>query len=318
MPPRYARIAFFVVVGLTLCGCASLPPGSKRDPRDPWERMNRATYKFNDGLDRAIARPVAKAYVKVTPRFVQTGVSNFFDNVAYPITIVNDLLQGKIKQTCQDTGRLVVNTTIGIGGLFDPASKMGFDKNDEDFGQTLGKWGVHPGPYLVIPFFGFSDVRDGIGRGVGIFANALRPRRNFEVEPLGPGPAGQPGTGAERRRRAQSDFRSVHVLTQCIPATASVPRNGWRRQRCRGAAAGRAGRHRFGRYRDGPESSDSSPGHRQEVSHLEPLWIARGIGKVSGQQLCDVTDFRDGQDRGRKVAQRQLLTRAPGVAQPVQ
>jgi phospholipid-binding lipoprotein MlaA len=171
MPPRYARIAFFVVVGLTLCGCASLPPGSKRDPRDPWERMNRATYKFNDGLDRAIAKPVAKAYVKVTPRFVQTGVSNFFDNVAYPITIVNDLLQGKIKQTCQDTGRLVVNTTIGIGGLFDPASKMGFDKNDEDFGQTLGKWGVHPGPYLVIPFFGFSDVRDGIGRGVGIFAN---------------------------------------------------------------------------------------------------------------------------------------------------
>jgi phospholipid-binding lipoprotein MlaA len=181
MPPRYARIAFLALCCLTLFGCASLPPGEKRDPRDPWERMNRATYKFNDGFDRAIAKPVAKAYVKVTPHVVQTGVSNFVDNLSYPVTIVNDLLQGKIKQTCQDTGRLLVNTTIGIGGLFDPASRMGLDKNDEDFGQTLGKWGVHPGPYLVIPFLGFSDVRDGLGRVPDIYSNPTHYINNSTV-----------------------------------------------------------------------------------------------------------------------------------------
>ena len=170
--PRTA--SFFVLLilflsSLTLTGCASLPPGQKPDPRDPWERMNRATYKFNDGFDKAVVKPVAKAYVAVTPHVVQTGVSNFFDNLGYPITIVNDLLQAKFKQTAADTGRLLVNTTIGIGGLFDPASKMGLDKNDEDFGQTLGKWGVKPGPYVILPFLGFSDTRDSVGRAGDFF-----------------------------------------------------------------------------------------------------------------------------------------------------
>ncbi len=165
------NVAFLALACLTLAGCASLPPGAKRDPRDPWERMNRTTYKFNDAFDRAIAQPVARTYRKITPRFVQTGVSNFVDNLSYPVVIVNDLLQAKFKQTGADTGRLIVNTTLGLGGLLDPAGKMGMDKNDEDFGQTLGKWGLKPGPYLVIPFVGFSDSRDAVGKVGDIFTN---------------------------------------------------------------------------------------------------------------------------------------------------
>ena len=145
-----------------MCGCASLPPGSKRDPRDPWERMNRANYKFNDTLDKAILRPVARGYSK-TPHFFQSGVHNFFDNLEYPIVIVNDLLQGQVKPFFSDIARLVLNTTIGIGGVLDPASSAGLDKNNRDFGQTLGKWGVKSGPYIVVPVFGPYDLRDAFG-----------------------------------------------------------------------------------------------------------------------------------------------------------
>ncbi len=160
----HRRTAFLVLAlaGL-LTGCATLPAGHQPDPRDRFERTNRAIYKFNDALDRGIAKPLAKGYVKVTPRPVRTGVSNFFQNLSYPTVIVNDLLQGKLKSFGGDTARLVVNTTIGIGGLFDPATKMGLPAGDEDFGQTLGKWGLPPGPYIVLPIFGPSDVRDTVG-----------------------------------------------------------------------------------------------------------------------------------------------------------
>jgi phospholipid-binding lipoprotein MlaA len=147
-----------------LPACAALPPDTERDPRDRFERFNRSVYNFNDALDRAVARPVAKAYVKVTPTPVRTGIGNFFQNLGYTRVILNDLLQGKGVQFFQDIGRLLVNTTIGIGGLFDPAGQLGLPANDEDFGQTLGTWGVAPGPYLVLPLLGPSTVRDGIGR----------------------------------------------------------------------------------------------------------------------------------------------------------
>ena len=164
MPSTTTRVSLLSVGLLLLCGCATLPPGSKPDPRDPWERMNRATYKFNDKFDKAIARPVARGYRRVTPHFVQTGIRNFLDNLNYPIVMVNDLLQGQLKSFFNDTVRLVVNTTLGIGGLLDPATAAGVEKNDRDFGQTLGKWGVKKGPYLVLPFLGPSDVRDTVGR----------------------------------------------------------------------------------------------------------------------------------------------------------
>ena len=151
-----------LAVSSLLPACASLPPG-ERDPHDRFERANRAVYRFNDSLDRHIARPLATGYVKTVPRPVRSGVSNFFQNLSYPTVIVNDLLQAKLKSFASDTARLVVNSTIGIGGLFDPATQMGLANGDEDFGQTLGKWGVPPGPYMVLPIFGPSSVRDTAG-----------------------------------------------------------------------------------------------------------------------------------------------------------
>src|SRR6185312_13486355 len=159
--PAMLRIACLSLCALALAGCATVPP-SERNPRDPWQRVNRGTFKFNDAFDRAIATPVARSYVRVVPQVVRTGVTNFFNNVTYPVTIVNALLQGQLKPFARDTGRLVVNTTIGIGGLFDPASRMGLALEDRDFGQTLGKWGLPSGPFLVLPFLGPSDVRDGL------------------------------------------------------------------------------------------------------------------------------------------------------------
>jgi phospholipid-binding lipoprotein MlaA len=155
-----AALALFA---LLLAGCATVPSG-KPDPRDPWEGFNRASYKFNDALDRAIAKPVAKGYKKVTPRVVRTGVSNFLSNLDTISTVVNDVLQGKMKQAGRDSGRFLLNSTLGLGGLFDPASAAGFERNDEDFGQTLGKWGVKSGPYLMLPILGPSTVRDTFAR----------------------------------------------------------------------------------------------------------------------------------------------------------
>jgi len=147
----------------SLAGCASLPEGSKRDPRDHAERFNRSVYKFNTTLDHAILRPVARGYAKVTPRPVRRGVTNFFANLGYTKTIGNDIFQGQFRDFGSDIGRFVVNTTVGIGGVFDPASRWGLDKHDRDFGQTLGKWGVPTGTYLMLPLLGPSDVRDAVG-----------------------------------------------------------------------------------------------------------------------------------------------------------
>src|SRR3569833_3077546 len=143
------RLSALSLVLLTLLGCAAAP--AKKDPRDPWERVNRSTYKFNDTLDKAVLRPVAHGYQNVTPHFVRTGVSNFLDNLDYPLVILNDLLQARFKTFARDTGRLLINTTLGIGGLLDPATPAGLVKNENDFGLTLGRWGVPKGPYFVLP-----------------------------------------------------------------------------------------------------------------------------------------------------------------------
>jgi phospholipid-binding lipoprotein MlaA len=158
-----AAASAVLVLACSAAGCASLPPGSTRDPRDHAERFNRAMYEFNTTLDHAILRPVARGYVKVTPHPLRTGVSNFFGNLGYTKTIGNDLFQGQFRDFGSDVGRLVVNTTVGIGGLLDPASRFGLEKHDRDFGQTLGKWGLPTGTYLMLPLLGPSDVRDACG-----------------------------------------------------------------------------------------------------------------------------------------------------------
>jgi phospholipid-binding lipoprotein MlaA len=170
---KTACASLLAIACLTQFGCASLPPGSKRDPRDPWERMNRTTFKVNMALDHAVTRPIARTYEKVTPRPIRTGVSNFMDNLFYPVTMGNDLLQLKFKPFAQATGRFLLNTTVGVGGIFDPATKVGLPKNEKDLGQTFGYWGVKPGPYFVIPLLGPSDVRDGIGKFGDAYMNPL-------------------------------------------------------------------------------------------------------------------------------------------------
>ena len=152
-------LALLLAVG----GCASLPTGAKPDPRDRFERVNRGIYAFNVKIDHAVLRPTARAYVKITPRPVRTGVSNFLSNLTYTTTIVNDFLQGQWRHGASDTARLVVNSLFGVAGIFDVATPSGLDRNYADFGQTMGKWGVHSGPYVMLPFLGPSTVRDAIG-----------------------------------------------------------------------------------------------------------------------------------------------------------
>jgi len=158
----------FLCLLLVLAGCASIPSG-KPDPKDPWERFNRSVFIFNDKLDRAFAKPVARGYVKITPRVIRTGVSNFFSNIDTVPTIINDALQGKFRQVGHDTARFLLNSTLGLGGLFDPASAAGLEYNEEDLGQTLGKWGVKAGPYLMLPVLGPSSVRDAFARAADTY-----------------------------------------------------------------------------------------------------------------------------------------------------
>jgi phospholipid-binding lipoprotein MlaA len=146
---------------LALSACAHSPAD---DPRDPLEPVNRAVYAFNDKAGQYVLKPVARGYVYITPSIVRRGVSNFFDNLFYPTTIINDLLQAKFVQGASDTGRLLLNTTAGIGGILDVATEIGLDKHNEDFGQTLGYWGVGEGWFLMLPLLGPSDNRDLIGK----------------------------------------------------------------------------------------------------------------------------------------------------------
>lgn len=167
-----SRLLAVLALGLALSGCATAPGRTTAD--DPWEGLNRGIYRFNDVADRATLKPVAKAYVKVTPDWMQTGVRNFFANLGYPTTIINQLLQGKVRLALQDTGRLVINTIAGVGGLIDAASIGGLTANEEDFGQTLAVWGVPSGPYVTLPFLGPSSLRDAPSRIADYFTGVPR------------------------------------------------------------------------------------------------------------------------------------------------
>jgi phospholipid-binding lipoprotein MlaA len=142
-----------------LGGCAT----AGGNPDDPLEGYNRAMFGFNDSVDKAVIKPVAIGYKKVVPAFARTGVSNFFSNLGDVWIGINNVLQGKLGEGASDFGRFAINTTVGVLGLFDVASDAGLEKHNEDFGQTLGRWGVGSGAYVVLPFLGSSSVRDGFG-----------------------------------------------------------------------------------------------------------------------------------------------------------
>ena len=154
---------FLQALLITLSGCAAT--GEERDPRDPWEGVNRGVYRFNDEFDKYVATPVAKGYQKVLHREIRSRVGNFFSNVQDIFIGVNNFLQGKFQDGVNDWARFAFNSTFGLLGIHDVASEWGLEKHNEDFGQTFGRWGSPSGPYLVLPFLGSSTVRDGIGTG---------------------------------------------------------------------------------------------------------------------------------------------------------
>lgn len=169
---RAIAAAFF------LCSFSVLPAAaqSNDDPfaddvqpvSDPLEPVNRAIYRFNETFDDYIAEPVARGYDRVVPGPVKRSVANFFDNLGYPVVIVSDLMQGRVLDGAADTARFLVNTTVGVAGLFDVATHLDLPERQEDLGQAFGRWGLGSGPYLVLPFLGPSNLRDAVGT-VGTF-----------------------------------------------------------------------------------------------------------------------------------------------------
>ena len=164
----FSAVAVFALLGLT--ACASGPDG---EIADPMEGMNRGIFKFNDVVDTAVMRPVAKGYREVVPQPARKGIRNVLHNLKSPQYIANDLLQGDLDGVGKNTTRLFANTLLGIGGIFDVAGAEGVKHDPEDFGQTLGVWGVGNSPYLVLPFFGPSSVRDATGLLVDTYTDPL-------------------------------------------------------------------------------------------------------------------------------------------------
>jgi phospholipid-binding lipoprotein MlaA len=173
MPTFVARLRNSFLPGLLLLvllgGCAST-----QNPRDPLEPLNRAIYTVNDGLDKVLMKPIATAYKGVLPQFIRTGVTNFFSNLNDILTALNNLLQGKLADAVSDIGRIALNTTVGVLGVIDVGTEVGLEKHKEDFGQTLGRWGLIDGPYLQMPFFGPSSFRDAVGTFVDFKLDPVR------------------------------------------------------------------------------------------------------------------------------------------------
>lgn len=173
---RLLLAVFATVILGSLTGCAT----TANNPKDPYEGFNRAMFSVNEGID-VVVKPVAQGYDTVTPRLVKAGVGNFFGNIADVWTALNNFLQGKGVAGVSDFGRVLVNTTFGIAGLFDVASEMGFEKHSEDFGQTLGVWGVGDGSYLFWPVLGPRTTRDTFGVAVDIYADPVPRIDNIPV-----------------------------------------------------------------------------------------------------------------------------------------
>jgi phospholipid-binding lipoprotein MlaA len=174
---------------LSSVGCASFPAGRVQDSRDPLESYNRAVFEFNEQLDRSVVKPAAEAYRDYVPDLFQFLARNFFGNIRDVPTAVHHGLQGKPKQAVDTAARVVINTTIGFFGLGDPASELGYAKTSEDFGETLGRWGVGPGPYFVLPLLGPSTIRDTVGTALDMTVDptmeTVLPRSSDRVAAFG-------------------------------------------------------------------------------------------------------------------------------------
>ncbi|MQT49394.1 VacJ family lipoprotein [Pseudomonas helleri] len=172
-----------------IAGTALMPVAAQAADDDPWEDANRVIYRFNDTLDTYTLKPLAKGYQFITPQFLEDGIHNMFRNIGDIGNFTNDVLQGKAHAAGVDTARLLLNTTLGVAGFFDVGTQMGLQRNDEDFGLTLGHWGLPTGPYVMLPLLGPSTVRDGIAKYPDTYTTPYRymndiPARNtlFAVE----------------------------------------------------------------------------------------------------------------------------------------
>jgi len=168
MNPKPLRCVSLALAAVLLGACAAAP--NKDDPFEPW---NRAMYEVHQAVDGAVIKPIAQAYVAVVPELIRTGVSNFFGNIDDLFTGINNVLEGNGNQAGDDFGRVLLNTTMGMGGIFDLASMMGIPKDKKDFGITFGKWGIPQGPYFFVPLFGPTTVRDGTGTLVRYFVGPV-------------------------------------------------------------------------------------------------------------------------------------------------
>jgi phospholipid-binding lipoprotein MlaA len=169
----------WVVIAALVAGCASTGEG---DPRDPFEGVNRRVYRFNDVVDVHVAQPVARGYKRVVPGEIRDRVRNFFGNIGDVFIGANNVLQGKFADGAGDWARVLWNTSLGLFGIHDVASEMGYEKHDEDFGQTFGWWGAKSGPYLILPLLGSSTMRDGLGKGVDLYTDPLTEVRPYHLE----------------------------------------------------------------------------------------------------------------------------------------
>jgi phospholipid-binding lipoprotein MlaA len=214
------RLSIALLLVLLTAGCATTGAGN---PQDPWEGLNRKTYAFNDALDRAVMKPLAQGYEKVTPAFAREGVNNFFGNLEDIGTGLNNVLQGKPREGAGDLGRFVVNSVLGIFGLWDVATPLGIEKHYEDFGQTLGVWGVPPGPYFVIPLLGPSTARDAPARAVDpswYYGNALDNDRLYWSL-----------WGLDKVRTRANLFKAENVLDQAALDRYNFTRDAWLQHR---------------------------------------------------------------------------------------
>ena len=169
------RIQLLLIVSLLV-----LSFSAKSQDYDPWMRLNQHFFSVNDYFDQLLVRPIALTYTNVTPRFFQVGVGNVFDNLQDVNVAINDFLQFKIEDGLSDSGRIIVNSTIGIGGILDVATRKRLYRNEDDFGQTLGVWGFDAGPYVFLPVFGASNLRDSVGMIVDALFNPIRYIENIE------------------------------------------------------------------------------------------------------------------------------------------
>jgi phospholipid-binding lipoprotein MlaA len=212
LPPLLSSL----VISSMLGGCASTT-SAKANPNDPWQGWNRGAQSFNDSIDKAILKPIAKGYQWITPKPVDEGITNFFSNINDIGVTVNDLLQFKLLQGGKDFSRFLVNTTAGVAGVFDVAQKIDLPKHNEDFGQTLGFWGVSSGNYLVLPFFGSSSPRE----AAGLLGDALFNPLTYVT--FGGGAAVSAATAGARVIDI-TDTRSDIMSTEKIVDEASVDR----------------------------------------------------------------------------------------------